>query len=692
MTSEKSTSRRVRAFIEKLIHGITLIPLVVSSIIIVALGILLIVTLLVSLYVYRGFIVTGEAALSWYNLLDYLNRGIVIKGFETLQLHVISLIASSVLYITSGLISLLLISKKTELAFKLIPGILLSIPLVMSAIYVDLHNLRTILEVINASINGNRFIRTSAGTVIVHPTVVDYTWILKFWSNIWVMILLSLVSIILFLAIAAVRLEKGVSLGRIGGVVSKTIPIVLVVFILVYNVYPGSTGVFAEYSLSTTLAYKYTTIRYKYVYQQQCNFTGISRTAITYTDFETIPVLGWINPGNSGILNTVGGHKSSALNLTRGSSAGIATLSVYYYNYSMEANNITSAWISVKLFDGTYDAYKGIVLIDSGLTRVYEISIYGSSLQLWRYVGGWRRLSSAAIGGYSSSVWYTLVVFFNYTTARTTINAYLYNEAGNLVTSLAHNDTDTNRFRPVYVGLSVGDSPGMYAIFGDFIFSPGDPRYALFYNLEPGMSINIYDDRGSLTYSFTTTTYTYNLSVIRDIVLGRGYTNGSFQAYSPGLLTNCSYNLNNVFLGGDSWYLVYFYKTTLLDSNTSAVVNSWISGNSSIPANAPIVKLVAEEDYYVKLKLVNSNTTVGFYINISIGAQPDIWIFNGIPITSETGWRYMPAGMEVNITLINTYSTATGISSTLLLEVHACRGGVEQGACITLPLTINLRH
>jgi len=224
-----------------------------------------------------------------------------------------------------------------------------------------------------------------------------------------------------------------------------------------------------------------------------------SRGAITYTDFETYPVPGWTNRGGTG-FQLVAGHKGYALQYSD-NNGGIGRASQYYYNTRLD--NYTSLWVSVKVYGSPTTTYKGLALINAELNRLYEISIISNRIDVWSYnveATGWRQLTSATISGFNSNYWYTIVL--NYVATATAVNLYVwvYDPYGNQVAYVTASSTSANRFTPAYIGLEVD---GTYGIFDDFIISTADPRTVVFTNLQSGLVFNIYDNLGTLTYSYS---------------------------------------------------------------------------------------------------------------------------------------------------------------------------------------------
>jgi len=427
--------------------------------------------------------------------------------------------------------------------------------------------------------------------------------------------------------------------------------------------------------------------------------TGLSRTsrgAITYTDFEKYPLQGWTNDGGTN-FQLVPGYKGYALQYSD-NNGGIGYASQYYYNSDLSSH--TSLRVEVKVYGSPTNTWKGLALINSGLSRLYEIWIYNSDIEIWSYnvesTSGWYRFGSATISNYNSNYWYSIVL--NYAVTGNAVNFYVwvYDPNGNQVAYLTASSKSNNRFTPSYLGLEVD---GNYGIFDDFIISTVDPRSVLFTNLQSGLTFNIYDNLGSLTYSFTATSNTYNLNVIKDVVLGTG-SGGNIQVLKPdgSICLNVTIPSNDAFLGGDSYSLITKpLSWSISSSKTSASVSAYISSNSNNSTSFYAIGLKANQNYYVQLQLNAQTSTIAPGLNAQIGIQggsQSIAISSGAVSQSSTDWVQVSSGSTKYITVSNAYSSSSS-SSTLVFNVLACTAGrldidPAPGACVEYPLTITL--
>jgi len=420
-----------------------------------------------------------------------------------------------------------------------------------------------------------------------------------------------------------------------------------------------------------------------------------SRGAITYTDFETYPLSGWTSRGGTS-FTLVAGHKGNALQYSD-NNGGIGRASQYYYNTRLDSHS--SLWVSVKVYGTPTNSYNGLALINSGLNRLYEVSLYTGRIEVWSYnveTTSWSRLASATISNYNQNYWYTIVL--NYTVTATAVNFYVwvYDPNGNQVASLTASSTSANRFTPAYIGLEVD---GTYGMFDDFIISTVDPRTILFTNLQSELIFNIYDNLGALTYSFTATSSTYSLTVVRDVVLGTG-ADGNIQILYPDgslLCLNVSISTTDAFLGGDSYSLTTKTLTWSISSTaTSAEVFAYISSNANSKTSFYAIGLSARQNYYVQLRLNTSASTISLNLNAQVyiqGCSQFITITSGSVSPVSTDWVFMQSGSTLYIIVSKAYTSANSVS-TLVFNVVACTNGRFEdpapGACVFYPLRIVL--
>ncbi|PUA31282.1 MAG: hypothetical protein B7O98_09570 [Zestosphaera tikiterensis] len=417
------------------------------------------------------------------------------------------------------------------------------------------------------------------------------------------------------------------------------------------------------------------------------------RGAVTYTDFESLPS-GWASRGGTTSIVS-GGHKGNALQYSD-NGGGIGGASQYYYNTRLDTT-YTSLWVTLKVYGSPTTTYKGLALINSGTNRLYEISIYNNVIYVRSYnverAGGWSQLGSAAFSSFNSGYWYTIVL--NYVATTTAVNFYVwvYDPNGNQVAYLTASSTSARRFTPAYIGLEVD---GNYGRFDDFIISTRDPRTVTFTNLRSGLIFNIYDNLGTLTYSFTATSSTYSLSVTPDVVLGTGSDGNIRIAYPDGslLCLNASIPTSDAFLGGDNYSLnTHTLSTSIGPTGTNAVVTAYVSSSSNALTSFYAVDLTATQNYYLMLELDVGSSTIDSSLNAEIyveGNSQKITIVNGAPTSTSTDWVFLPSSSTKHVVVGSAYASS-GSTSTLVLKVIGCVGGPNYvGACVIYPLTIQL--
>jgi len=430
-----------------------------------------------------------------------------------------------------------------------------------------------------------------------------------------------------------------------------------------------------------------------------------SRGVITYTDFETYPLPGWIN--RSGVNFTlVPGHKGYALRFSD-YDEGIGGASQYYYNTNLSTH--TSLWVSVKVYGSPNNTYKGIALISSDLTRLYEISLYGGRVNIWSYrvenATDWRSLASATITNYNLSYWYTIVLRYVVNTTAVNFYVWVYDPYGNQVAYLTASSTSPRRFTPAYIGLEVDwrARDDNYGIFDDFIISTVDPRYVVFTGFANREVLEIYDGLSYLPFwIFRIDSSPYNHSVVRDVVVGVGNYTGIAAFYNDTRLACLEWEIyGDAVVGGDNYTLVTKPLTWSIGSSaTSASVSAYISSTQNRTWFYAIA-LTASQGYYVQLQLNTSASNISQSLNARIYIwnrdslrSQDITIVNGTANSTATDWVYLPAGSTVYVVVSRAYA-APGSTSRLELNIVACTNGKldvdpAPGACVIYPLVINL--
>jgi hypothetical protein len=427
-----------------------------------------------------------------------------------------------------------------------------------------------------------------------------------------------------------------------------------------------------------------------------CTSLARSRVALYYTDFESYPVPGWTNRG--GTWSSQPGYKGMSVQ-GADNNRGIGGASQYYYNTNL--TSYSSMWASLKTRLQSGSGYYGFALINSGLNRLYEVSINtGGRIEVRSYnvesTSGWRQLASATITGYSSANWYVIVL--NYVVTNTSVNFYVwvYDTSGNQTAYVTASSTSTNRFNPAYIGLEVD---GVTAWFDDFIISTGDPRSLLFSGLPgAGYRIEVVDNLGNLVNSTMSSSTSASLGVVPDIVVGTG-TDGKINIYRSSGYGCLSYASPDSILGGDSYTLsTGSIASSVGPNSTSATARVPVSGSSTTVSHALALRIsnADAKPYYARLLLDSSSSisasltlNVTLSLSLTASASPPIQIVSGVPTTWATGWVTISPGQTAYIYLSGYHSSALS-SSTLNLLLQYCSAPGEMGACVYYPVTLSV--
>ncbi|MCC6052121.1 MAG: hypothetical protein LM585_02660 [Fervidicoccaceae archaeon] len=426
-----------------------------------------------------------------------------------------------------------------------------------------------------------------------------------------------------------------------------------------------------------------------------CTGLARSRVALYYTDFESYPVPGWTNRGGTWSLQP--GYKGNSVQ-GADNDGGIGGASQYYYNTNLAS--YSSLWASLKTRLQSGSGYYGFALINSGLNRLYEVSINtGGTIDVWSYnveSSGWRRLARATITGYNSANWYVIVL--NYVVSSTAVNFYVwvYDTNGNQVAYVTASSTSSNRFNPAYIGLEVD---GVTARFDDFIISTGDLRSLLFSGLPgAGYRIEVVDNLGNLVNSTVSSSTSVSLGVVPDIVVGTG-TDGRINIYRPSGYGCLSYASPDSILGGDSYTLSTGSVASSVGPNsTSATASVPVSGSGTTASHALALRIsnADAKPYYARLLLDSSSSiSASLTLNVTISlsptasASPPIQIVSGTPTTWATGWVTISPGQTAYIYLSGYHSSAPS-SSTLNILLQYCSAPGEMGACVYYPVTLSV--
>jgi len=428
-----------------------------------------------------------------------------------------------------------------------------------------------------------------------------------------------------------------------------------------------------------------------------CTGLARSRVALYYTDFESYPVPGWTNIG--GTWSSQQGYKGNSVQ-GADDDVGIGGASQYYY-YNTSLASYTSLWASLKTRLQSGNGWYGFALINSGLNRLYEVSIYtGGRIEVWSYnvesPKNWSSLANATITGYNPVNWYVIVL--NYTIIGKVVNFYVwvYDTNGNQVAYVTASSTSPRNFNPAYIGLEVDDST---ARFDDFIISTGDPRSLLFSGLPgAGYGIEVVDNLGNLVNSTVSSSTSASLGVVPDIVVGTG-TDGKINIYRPGGYGCLSYASPDSILGGDSYALsTGSIASSVGPNSTSAIASVPVSGSGTTVSHALALRIsnTDAKPYYARL-LFDSSSSISASLTLNVtlslsptaSASPPIQIVGGAPTTWATGWVTLSPGQTAYIYLSGYHSSAPS-TSTLNILLQYCSAPGEMGACVYYPVTLSV--
>ncbi|MEM1515312.1 MAG: hypothetical protein QXH24_04600 [Candidatus Bathyarchaeia archaeon] len=432
------------------------------------------------------------------------------------------------------------------------------------------------------------------------------------------------------------------------------------------------------------------------LYDYTCTLTRTGRVAITYTDFETYPVLGWNS--NGGIWSSVSGVPGAKGNVLQGSddNGGVGGASQYYYE---SLSNYLSLWIVVKtrLVNGM--GYYGASMIREQQNRMYTAEIHNDTVKIQSYKvedpKGWWTLSSSSIPGYSIAAFYIIVVNYMVTEEAVTIMARVYDSTGNLLATVSASSTSERRFKPAYIGVEVNN---VSAYFDDFLIATSDPMNVSFSGLYAGMGVEVWDNLGNLVAYGMATEDILRLSVVHDVVVGTGVDGRIVVKYpdgSPSILYRVPQT--DAILGGDAYQLTSYPISIVLGANkTSAEISAVVSANPSAITTAAFIGAVNwdTKPYYARLVLSPQSILDQLTANISLisgssATATNITIVNGAVISDATSWITIGPSTATSA-VTSAYFPSIGRSATLymLLEYSTLPGG--QGACAYYPIELNL--
>jgi hypothetical protein len=470
----------------------------------------------------------------------------------------------------------------------------------------------------------------------------------------------------------------------------KALPLVLLVFVVAELAYGA---VFTYYSAKITASpLPPPTVLGAGVSPYCVSMTRTARTAIAYTDFETYPVPDWASLGGSWGLTI--GYKEGGLE-GWDDDKGIGKGSQYYYNSRLDS--YSSLWVTVKTKLVSGSGWYGIVLINSKLKGMFTIEIETTGyLEILYCCQKKNRVleNSSSIQNYDSASWYVIVVSYSVTTTSTTINAFLYDTSGNLVSSVSW--SGGYFFTPSYLGVEVND---VEAVFDDFEISTDDPRFVTVSNTIPDYSVSIGDNLGNIVASATASSSTTQLSVVTDVVVGTGVDGNITVKYPDGTLCLLYKPASgDTILGGDIYTITQGSLATSLGANyTSASVTASIwesNGNLTGIIFLSVSNNDFSKPYYARLILDSSTSTIsGLTCNVTIYTSTitstPITVSSGQVVSSATSFIQIPAGGSANLSFTG-YASSTGLTMRLNMLLEYCSQPGEQGVCVYYPVSLTL--
>jgi len=244
----------------------------------------------------------------------------------------------------------------------------------------------------------------------------------------------------------------------------------------------------------------------------------IIRSAIVYESFESMPT-GWASIGGTWTITSNGfiGNCIQGMDDNRGP----AGASVYYWQ---QGELPLSFQVIVKVGGATNNdrVYRGLALLrdSSSTTWFYVIATYpwGSfiDLRLRRYTGTWTTLRSSRANYVTS--WYTIYLSFSRTGTSNVFSAMLYDENGNLISSLTYTDTSANAFQPRYLALFVDGSD--FSFFDELIMASGDPRIVRVTGLSANWIVELWRGTAQISSAVADDTGTAILDVLQYPIVG----------------------------------------------------------------------------------------------------------------------------------------------------------------------------
>lgn len=632
--------------------------------------------LITPIYKFRGPI-TGYVSLSSYSV-TYFEEEWRCGVLSSLINVSIALFTVSIICMFISIYAI--VSRRRDLSAGLLFGSALSLLVAVGAI-------RGIINLLDSAVKPltkiQQKISTTAGLIEFPDLLVERSWAYEIISSpmIFFIVAVPIVFSTIYLVMSGSKIKEIVSKSRL----------LVAILLLASSIFaPAHASVHAYMPVNVSVVPVHPTAVFaepEYV----CSLFRSSRSALVFTDFETIPP-GWTSRG--GVWSIVsGGYKGNAM---RGddNNAGIGTSSQYYWNRRLDTL-YSSLWVSVKVYGSPIGTYKGLSLINSALNRLYEASIYSSNIEVWSYnveALGWVRLGSAPITGFTSGQWYTIVLRYSVEPTRLMFYVWVYNQVGSQVAYLEASSTSPNRFTPAYIGLEVD---GTYALFEDFIMSTTDPRNLSFSGLRVNMQVEVWDNLGYIVASRTATGPSLDISIAHDIVVGTG-VDGRIVVKRPdgSICIDHRVPTSDAILGGDSYAVVVLPSSIVLGPNrVSAYVYATIFGSSAMPVSFQALKVIAYQTFYARLLLAGYEISGVLTLDITITGVSEstpIRVANNVVQSDRTSEVRLLISDLNRIDVKGSYFEAAGQSARLYIFLEICTLSSQGGACAHYPITLEL--
>lgn len=670
--------------------------ILVSSLIGVIASLIYLLLVILPIYYFHGY-VYGYYSVTDYKLYySYNNQPISMPHTDYIR-HV------SLIFALSSA-SLLVISIASAVLFKRKPLLALGLSYGVSMGLIMLYGLFNgyIYRAVSLDVGGfsnligdEKSFSTLAGVVTFEGVRIEETSILRIGGSNWIQLILiiiafttSFTSLIIVSRKIAENKPSNIEKPRSTSFRNKMSLATLIILVL-----PVLASVFVYNPATLTIAPSPPTATLETPpYNYTCTaLNRVSRGALTYTDFETYPLTGWASSG--GTWSSVSGVAGAKGNVLQGTdnNGGLGAASHYYYNTPVSGNN----WVAVKTRWVSGSGWYGISMMNSGINRMYTVEISTTEyLEIWSYnvvVSGWRSHARVSIPGYSQTSWYTIVVSYSVAGTTITITAYLYSASGSYVTSVSATITSANVFTPAYIGVEVD---GVAAYFDEFIISTVDPRTVYFTSFYTGMSVEVWDNLGSLVNTTKAPASSFTLGVVNDIVVGTGVDGRIVVRYPDSYLcVILTVPATDAILGGDTYNLSTAPITVSLGANkTSASLALKISGASQLTTTSRVLSINTSQTLYARLIIesLQAPTTLNLDIWLEgVGSSTSITIRNGSLITSSTNVIQLNLGSGNSIS-VSGYFTTTGQTATLTLKLELCTLPGSAGVCVYYPIFISL--